>query len=106
MKYSKEEKRARLIAKANHVVDEYLDWEEKNRRPDLMQIEDITLKLRKELGKELAQMAVEEQESQRPVVDPLNWTLLKGLKGSTFHRHIRQRKPIGSFELSRCQVPQ
>lgn len=35
-----------------------------------MQAEEITLKLRKELGEEIAQMAVEEQESQTPVPGP------------------------------------
>ena len=70
MKYSKEEKRARLNAKANRIIDEYLEWEDKNPRPDLMQIENIALKLRKELGEELAQMAVEEQASQTPVPGP------------------------------------
>ncbi len=47
MKRSKEEKRERLLAKAEKVVDEYLEWEESHPRPDLTAIEDIALKLRK-----------------------------------------------------------
>jgi hypothetical protein len=38
MKRSKEEKRERLLARAEQVVDEYLAWEETHPRPDLTQI--------------------------------------------------------------------
>lgn len=70
MKRSKEEKRARLLAKMEKLVDEYLVWEESHPRPDLTQIEDIALELRKELGREIAQLAVEEQEKRLPVPGP------------------------------------
>ena len=49
MKRSKAEKRARLLAKMEEVVDEYLALEEGHPQPDLTQIEDIALELRKEL---------------------------------------------------------
>ena len=58
------------MAKAEKVIEAYLEWEEKDPRPDLMQIEDIALKLRKELGQEIAQMAIEEQEARRPAPGP------------------------------------
>lgn len=70
MAESKEQKRARLMAKAASVVDVYLEWEEEHPRPDLMQIEDIALRLRKEIGQEIAQMAVEEQEARTPAPGP------------------------------------
>jgi uncharacterized protein with PIN domain len=70
MKRSKGEKRERLLARVEKVVDEYLAWEETHPRPDLTQIEDIALRLRKELGEEIAQMAVEEQERRVPVPGP------------------------------------
>jgi len=70
MKRSKAEKRARLLAKMEEVVDEYLAWEEGHPQPDLTQIEDIALELRKELGREIAQLAVEEQEKRLPVPGP------------------------------------
>lgn len=50
MKKSQEEKRARLRATADQVIDEYLDWEASHPQPDLKQIEDIVIRLRKELG--------------------------------------------------------
>jgi predicted RNA-binding Zn-ribbon protein involved in translation (DUF1610 family) len=70
MKRSAEEKRERLMARAGRVVDEYLVWEETHPRPDLTQIEDIALKLRQELGEEIAQMVVEDQEGRVPVPGP------------------------------------
>ncbi|HSF83028.1 MAG TPA: hypothetical protein VLA49_17460 [Anaerolineales bacterium] len=70
MTESKEEKRARLLAKASQVIDEYMAWEEKNPRPDLMQIEEIALKLRKEFGQEIAQLAIENQDARTPAPGP------------------------------------
>ena len=70
MKRSRAEKRTRLLAKAEKLIDEYLAWEESHPRPDLTQIEDIALKLRKELGKEIAQMALEDQAVRTPVPGP------------------------------------
>jgi DNA-directed RNA polymerase subunit RPC12/RpoP len=70
MTESKEEKRARLLAKAAQEIDEYLEWEEKNPQPDLTEIEDIALKLRKEFGQEIAQVAIESQASRIPAPGP------------------------------------
>ena len=70
MKKSQEEKRTRLRAKAEKVIEEYLEWEAKHPQPDLKQIEEISMRLRKELGQEMAQMAVEEQEERIPVPGP------------------------------------
>jgi hypothetical protein len=70
MRENKEKKRARLLAKASQVIDEYLAWEDKNPRPDMMQIEEIALKLRKEFGQEIAQLAIENQEAGTPAPGP------------------------------------
>jgi hypothetical protein len=67
---SKEAKRARLLAKATQAIDEYLEWEEQNPKPDLTQIEDIALKLRKEFGQEIAQLAIENQAERTPAPGP------------------------------------
>jgi hypothetical protein len=67
MKRSKEEKRRELIAKAEQVVDEYLAWEEGHPQPDLTEIEEMALILRKTFGREIAQMAVEEQDKRLSV---------------------------------------
>jgi hypothetical protein len=51
MKKRIEAKRARLRAKADKIIDEYIAWEASHPRPDLKQIEDIALRLRKEWGR-------------------------------------------------------
>lgn len=70
MKESKEAKRARLLARAEQAIDEYLEWEEKHPEPDLTEIEDIALKLRKEFGQEIAQVAIENQATRTPAPGP------------------------------------
>lgn len=70
MKLSREEKRVRLEAKAGKVIDAYLDWEDQHPKPNLTEMEDVILKLRKELGKEMAQMILEEQAERKPVPGP------------------------------------
>jgi hypothetical protein len=70
MKKSQAEKRERLRAKADKVIEAYLEWEARHPQPDLRQIEDIAIRLRMELGQELAQIALEEQEERKPVPGP------------------------------------
>lgn len=70
MKLSREEKKARLEVRAERVIDEYLEWEAAHPQPNLTEMEDIILKLRKELGKEMAQMLLEQQEERQPVPGP------------------------------------
>ncbi len=70
MKQSKEERRKRLLAKAERLIDEYLAWEGNHLQPDLSEIEEMALGLRKTFGQELAQLAVDEQESRVPAPGP------------------------------------
>ena len=70
MHISKEEIRKRLQAKAEEVIEAYMDWEEENPRPDLLQIEEVVLRLRKEFGRELTQVAVEAHPMCTPVPGP------------------------------------
>jgi uncharacterized protein with PIN domain len=70
MKLSREEKKKRLETKARQVIDDYLEWEDQHPKPNLTEMEDIILKLRKEVGKEMAQMLLEEQEERKPVPGP------------------------------------
>jgi uncharacterized protein with PIN domain len=100
MKLSREEKRVCLEAKAGEVIDEYLEWEEKHPKPNLTEMEDIILKLRKELGKEMAQMLLEEQEERMPAPGPKCSKCgvemrYKGQKGN------RVESRVGQLELER-----
>jgi hypothetical protein len=100
MKRSREEKKARLQAKADQVIEELLEWEDRNPKPNLTQMEDIILKLRKELGREMAQMMLEEQEARVPVPGPScpqcgQEMRNKGQKAN----HVESR--VGALELER-----
>ena len=100
MQRSREEKRARLMAKAEQLIDEYLVWEESHPRPDLTQIEDISLKLRKELGREIAQVAVEGQATRTLVPGPKCPRCGKEMRYKGEKRnHIESR--VGGLEMER-----
>jgi hypothetical protein len=58
------------MERAERLIDEALDWEEQTDAPNLTQIEGIVLRLRRELGQELAQALIEAQEAKQPVPGP------------------------------------
>jgi hypothetical protein len=43
-----------------------MTWEEENQEPDLTQIEDIVLKLRKRFGERMAEKVILRQEQRQP----------------------------------------
>jgi hypothetical protein len=70
VKRTREQLRAELLATAEEVIDELLDWHEETAAPTLAQIEDAVLKLRKRLGAHMTEVVVEDQEAVRPVPGP------------------------------------
>ena len=66
MKPNRSEKEARLRKKAEQLIQDYLAWEDSHLQPNLTQIEDVILELRKELGQEMAHMLLEDQEERTP----------------------------------------
>ena len=103
MKESKEEKRVRLLARAAQAIDEYLEWEEKNPQPDLTQIEDIALKLRKEFGQEIAQVAIENQASRTPAPGPKCAKCGKEMRYKGKKR-TRVESRTGGLEVERVRI--
>ncbi len=65
MKRKRSEVKAELLTKAELLIDELLDWNDETKAPDLTQIEDIVLKLRKQLGEQMALAVIDEQETKR-----------------------------------------
>jgi hypothetical protein len=70
MKLSREEKKARMMARLEKATDELLDWEEQNPRPTLTQLEDIVLLLRKQIGEEMAGEVLSRMEGRALVPGP------------------------------------
>ena len=70
MKRAHDQLRAELLAEAEEVIDELLDWREGARAPTLTEIEDVVLKLRKRPGIRVASIVIREQEVVRPVPGP------------------------------------
>jgi len=69
-KLSREKKKARLMAKAEKLIDELLEWDDKTKRPNLTQIEDIVLELRKQMSEAMAETILEGQEGKEFVPGP------------------------------------
>jgi uncharacterized protein with PIN domain len=67
---SREKARERLLAAAEHRIDELMAWADTTERPTLTDIEDVVLRLRKELGEQMAAEVVAMQEENRPVPGP------------------------------------
>src|SRR5512147_353128 len=70
MSPTRAEIRAKLLAEAEQAIDELLDWTDQTPRPNLTQIENAVLKMRKQLSEQAAQAVVKSQEAQRPVPGP------------------------------------
>ena len=54
MKHTREQKRSALLAAAQAMIEEFLDWEEQTARPKLTEIEEQVLPLRARFGQRLA----------------------------------------------------
>lgn len=64
------ETKGKLMREAEAVIDELLAWEEEVEAPDLSQIEEVVLKLRKRLSEKMAEAVIEQQENVRLVPGP------------------------------------
>lgn len=71
MKRKRAEVKAELLQKAELLIDQLLEWNDQTQAPDLTQIEEIVLKLRKQLGEQMALAVMDAQETKRPSPGPL-----------------------------------
>lgn len=70
MTRAREQEKARLVQYAEQLIEEALDWQEATDRPNLTQIEDQVLELRRKFGQEMAREVIEAQEAKQPVPGP------------------------------------
>ncbi len=66
MKKNKEQLKAEFMAEAEELFDALMEWEEQTEKPNLTQIEEIVLALRKRFGEQMAQKMIMLQEKRQP----------------------------------------
>ncbi len=64
------EKKAALMAQAEAIAEELLNWTEKTQDPTLTEIEDVVLVLRQRMGQRLTETALESQANAEPLQFP------------------------------------
>ena len=70
MNQSRAQKKAEMEKAAAEMIETLLDWEEENEAPNLREIEDELLRLRKQFGQVLASRVLEHQEASQPIENP------------------------------------
>ena len=70
MKRTRDRLRAELLAAAEEVIDDLLEWHERSEAPTLTEIEDAVLDLRKRLGERMERAVIADQEAVHPVLGP------------------------------------
>ena len=70
MKQTRAQKKAKLQASAERLIEQLLDWDEENARPNLTAIEDEVLKIRQQFGQGMVDVMVAGQEARQPIEAP------------------------------------
>ena len=66
MKKSQEQLKAEFMTEAEELFDRLIEWEEQTEKPNLTEIKDIILELRKRFGERMAQKMMMRQEERQP----------------------------------------
>ncbi len=109
MRCTRERMKAELLAEAEVVIDEALDWHENTGAPTLIEVEDILLKLRKRLSQRMAEIMLGDQETTQPVAVPVCPTCgrkmrYKGMKDTTVESRLGPlRLDRGYYHCARCK---
>jgi len=100
MPSTREQRRIRLMQQAESLIDELLDWTDSTPQPNLTQIEDIVLELRRGFSEEMAREVIAAQETKQPVVGPLcpECGQEMGYKGQ---KRIRPQTWVGDVKIER-----
>ena len=63
MKRSREQMKAELMAQAEQAIEQLIGWSSDTPQPTLAQIEEVVLKLHKQLSEQMAQTVLAQQEA-------------------------------------------
>jgi uncharacterized protein with PIN domain len=100
MKRKRAEVKAELLKQAEVLIDELLEWNDQTQAPDLTQIEDVVLKLRKQLGEQMARAVIDAQDSQRPSPGPRCPTCQREMHYKAVKANTVESR-VGSLSLQR-----
>jgi hypothetical protein len=67
---SRKEQKAKLMGEAEAEIEKLLDWLEETDKPNLLQIEEEVLRIRKRIGEGMAREAIKHQATVKPVPNP------------------------------------
>ena len=99
-KLSREGKKATLMAKVEDLIDELLEWDDRTERPNLTQIEDMVLELRKRMSTAMAETVLESQEDKAPVPGPKCAKCGKEMRYKGGHKNQVESR-AGSLQVER-----
>lgn len=107
---TKEQSKARLLKQAEHVIDELLDWREATSKPNLMQIEEIVLKLRRQFSEAMAKEVIASQDARLLTSGPpcpkcgkeMRYKGQKGVTPQTWVGDVRFER--GYYHCAECKV--
>jgi hypothetical protein len=95
-----ERRKARLMAQAERLIDELLDWNDNTPEPNLAQIEEVVLELRERFSEEMAREVIEAQEAKQPAIGP---SCPKCGMGMTYkgQKPVEPQTWVGEVEIER-----
>lgn len=100
MKQTRAQLKAELLAHAEANIEEFLDWLEKSPTPTLTQIEDSVLHCRQQIGREMAETAIQAQDTVTVAPGPKCPTCGQEMESkSKKGKHITAR--VGDVKLKR-----
>ena len=100
MARTRAELKAELMVQADLLIDELLDWNEQTPAPNLTQIEDVVLKLRKRLGEQAARVVIESQAVRCSVPGPVCPVCQREMLYKGKRRHVVESR-VGDLPLER-----
>ena len=100
MKLTRAQKEAKLRQAADEAIEALLAWDEENPAPNLTQMEDVILELRRRIGQQMLGVVMAGQEMAQPAANPPcpkcgREMRYKGHKG----RDVESR--VGELEMDR-----
>jgi hypothetical protein len=110
MKKNRAQMEAEFLAEAKELFDELMDWDDENEAPNLTQIEEVILELRKRFGERMAEKLLRRQELRQPAErvycercgDEMQPKGLKGSQVETRVGHLQIER--AHYYCPRCQL--